>query len=110
HHISHLWDQQLELKQFEALVDAAQLRRYLFENNFNFVLHGHKHTNNVSLDSSPIPVSEGTRYDPLCIVSGGTVGGVPRLSDCQTFKIINLVGDAGPRRKAVITEIPLKDA
>ncbi|PYK25651.1 MAG: hypothetical protein DME59_09995 [Verrucomicrobia bacterium] len=109
HHISHLWNQQLELKQFEALVDAAQLKRYLIENNFNFVLHGHKHTNNVSLDGSLIPVSDKKNRNPLCVVSGGTIGGMPRLSDSQTFKLIELVGDTGPRFEAVITEIPLRD-
>ena len=109
HHISHLWNQQLELKQFEALVDAAQLKRYLIENNFNFVLHGHKHTNNVSLDGSLIPVSDKKNRNPLCVVSGGTIGGMPRLSDSQTFKLVELVGDTGPRFEAVITEIPLRD-
>ena len=34
---------------------------------------------------------------------------MPRLSDSQTFKLIELVGDTGPRFEAVITEIPLRD-
>lgn len=110
HHISHLWEQQLELKRFEAVVDAHQLKQYLIEQEFDLVLHGHKHTNNISLDGSLIPVSKRQTYNPLCIVSGGTVGGQPRTGERQTFKLIELQGDVGPRSQVVIKEVPLRDA
>jgi 3',5'-cyclic AMP phosphodiesterase CpdA len=109
HHISHLWNQQLELKRFEAVVDAAQLKQYLIEYQFDLVLHGHKHTNNVSLDGSLIPVSDKSTYSPLCIISGGTVGGIPRTGDTQSFKLIELKGNVGPRNQATVREVPLRD-
>ena len=108
HHVSHLWKQQLELKTFEAVIDAAQLKQSLIENGFDFVLHGHKHTNHVGIDGSLIPVSDKARFDPLCIVSGGTVGGYPRLNDYQSFKLLFLSGAKGPRSRAIIHEVPIR--
>jgi 3',5'-cyclic AMP phosphodiesterase CpdA len=108
HHVSHLWEQQLEVKRFETVVDAHELKQYLIEEEFDLVLHGHKHTNNISLDGSLIPVSKHQVYHPLCIVSGGTVGGPPRTGHRQTFKLIELQGDTGPRSEVVIREVPLK--
>lgn len=108
HHVSHLWKQQLELKEFEAIVDAAQLKQMLIENCFDFVLHGHKHTNHIGIDGDLIPVSDKLRFDPLCVVSGGTVGGYPRLNDYQSFKLLFLTGAKGPRSRAIIHEIPIR--
>ena len=108
HHVSHLWEQQLEVKRFETVIDAHELKQYLIEEEFDLVLHGHKHTNNISLDGSLIPVSKSQVYHPLCIVSGGTVGGPPRTGHRQTFKLIELQGDTGPRSEVVIREVPLK--
>jgi len=99
HHIGHIWEQDLELKSFEAIVDAAQLKTALIANDFDFVLHGHKHINYVGLDASLIPISENRALNPLCIVSGGTVGGYPRLNDKQTFKLLQLDGNNGPRKR-----------
>lgn len=90
HHVGHLWKQQLELKTFESTIDAAQLKQALIETSFDVVLHGHKHTNHVGLDGALIPISDKTRFNPLCVVSGGTVGGNPRLNDRQTFKLLQL--------------------
>ena len=109
HHVTHLWKQQLELKNFESTVDASHLKQALIENSFDIVLHGHKHTNHVGIDGALIPVSEATKFNPLCIVSGGTVGGHPRVGDFQTFKIIDLHGQQGPRTKAVISEVPIRE-
>jgi predicted phosphodiesterase len=108
HHIGHLWEQQLELKVFEAVVDAAALKQALTEHSFDIVLHGHKHTNHVGIDGSLIPVDKKDRFSPLCVISGGTVGGVPRPSDHQSFKLIELEGKLGPRVAATVREIPLK--
>ncbi|WP_454758521.1 metallophosphoesterase family protein [Caulobacter segnis] len=110
HHISHLWRQQLEAKSFEATVDAAQLKQALTEYGFDMVLHGHKHTNHVGLDGSLIPVDQAERFNPLCIVSGGTIAGHPRLNDEQSFKVITLSGQTGPRVRARIRQVPLKAA
>jgi 3',5'-cyclic AMP phosphodiesterase CpdA len=108
HHVSHLWNEQLELKLFEAVVDAHELKQFLIQQEFDFVLHGHKHTNNVSLDASLIPLLKKQIYHPLCIVSGGTVGGMPRPGDTQTFKLIEFKGKKGPRSEAIVREVPLK--
>lgn len=107
HHVGHLWRQQLELKVFEATIDAADFKQSLIEFGFDFVLHGHKHTNHVGIDASIVPIASEIDYNPLITVSGGTVGGYPRLNDRQTFKIIDLDDTAIPRRKAIIYEIPL---
>ncbi|ESY77462.1 hypothetical protein X739_33010 [Mesorhizobium sp. LNHC220B00] len=107
HHIGHLWQQQLEVKVFEAVVDAASLKQALTEFGFDLVLHGHKHTNHVGVDGSLIPVDRRERFSPLCVVSGGTVGGYPRTNDHQSFKVIELIGDKGPRTMARVQEIPL---
>ncbi|KRR05584.1 hypothetical protein CP49_03680 [Bradyrhizobium valentinum] len=107
HHIGHLWQQQLELKVFEAVVDAAGFKQALTEFRFDLVLHGHKHTNHVGIDGSLIPVDRKERFNPLCVVSGGTVGGYPRTNDHQSFKVIELIADKGPRNMARVREIPL---
>lgn len=109
HHVSHLWRQQLEVKNFESVIDASQLKQYLVEFDFDFVLHGHKHTNHVAVDRSIIPIGP-KGHSPLCIVSGGTVGGNPRIGDHQGFKVLELEEESGPRRGAKIIEVPLVDA
>lgn len=107
HHVTHLLGAQLEVKRFEAVVDVSQLKQYLTEHEFDLVLHGHKHMNQVSIDGSIVPTSVNRRYSPLCVVSAGTIGGPPRLSDRQTFKIISLHRSSGPRVAADVREIPL---
>jgi 3',5'-cyclic AMP phosphodiesterase CpdA len=108
HHVSHLWRQQMEVKKFEAVIDASQLKQYLVEFDFDFVLHGHKHTNHVAVDGSIIPITS-KGHSPLCIASGGTVGGNPRVGDQQGFKLLELEEERGPRRAAKILEVPLVD-
>lgn len=110
HHVSHLWQQQLEVKTFESVLDAARLKQKLIEYEFDLVLHGHKHTNHVALDGSVIPLNSQRQFSPLCISSGGTIGGYPRLQDRQSFKLIVLDEEKGPRTKALIREVPLNDA
>jgi 3',5'-cyclic AMP phosphodiesterase CpdA len=110
HHISPLWEQQMEAKSFEAIIDAAQVRQVLVEQQFDLVLHGHKHQNQVSLDSQVVPISNKQSLSPICIVSGGTVGNYPRMGDRQTFKLISLKGGRQPRNDAIIREIPLLDS
>lgn len=109
HHIGHLWRQQIEMKNFESTIDAAQLKQALIETSFDIVLHGHKHTNHVGIEGGLIPVSENTRFDPLCVISGGTVGGNPRLNDHQTFKLLQLSSNKSPRTEMVIMEIPIRE-
>lgn len=109
HHIGHLWQQQLELKAFESTIDAAELKQYLVEFGFDFVLHGHKHINHVGIDASILPISNDADFNPLIVISGGTVGGNPRLNDVQSFKILELSDGNLPRRKAVLHEIPLQN-
>lgn len=109
HHVSHLWQQQLEVKNFETVIDAAQFKQRLVEFGFDMVFHGHKHTNHVALDASIIPLNSPRKLDPFCVSSGGTICGYPRLQDRQTFKLIKLEEDRGPRTKATITEVPLLD-
>ena len=107
HHIGHLWQQQLEIKSFEAVIDAAKFKQVLTENAFDIVLHGHKHTNHVGIDGALIPVDRADRFNPLCVVSGGTIGGHPRTNDRQSFKLIELAGTLGPRRTAIVREVPI---
>lgn len=110
HHVSHLWNQQLELKSFESVVDAASLKQALVSNGFDFVLHGHKHANHVGIDSALIPISDKSPFTPLCIISGGTVGGNPSINDKQSFKLLRLEGDIGPRARATVTEIAIQES
>ncbi|MEM5317167.1 metallophosphoesterase [Paraburkholderia sp. JHI869] len=107
HHVTHLWNQALELKTFEAVIDAANLKQCLVQSGFDFVLHGHKHMNHVGIDSALIPISDQRPFTPLCVISGGTIGGHPRMNDRQTFKLLRLEGEKGPRTRATISEIPI---
>jgi hypothetical protein len=109
HHVSHLWDQQLELKKFEATIDAHALKQALLTYGFDFVLHGHKHTNHVGLDASLIPLAEDKqrKLKPLCIVAGGAIGGQPRQGHKQTFKLISFREDRGPRTPASVKEVSI---
>jgi len=109
HHISHLWRQQLELKTFEATIDASQLKQALIETSFDVVLHGHKHTNHVGIEGGLIPISANSRFNPLCVISSGTVGGYPRLNDHQSFILLRLNGGDVRRTEMVITEIPIRE-
>jgi 3',5'-cyclic AMP phosphodiesterase CpdA len=109
HHIGHLWKQQLELKTFEATIDASQLKQALIETSFDVVLHGHKHTNHVGIEGGLIPVSSNSRFSPLCVISSGTVGGYPRLNDHQSFVLLHLKGGDARRTEMVITEVPIRD-
>ncbi|MGY2041155.1 metallophosphoesterase family protein [Pseudomonas pergaminensis] len=110
HHVSHLWNQQLELKSFESVVDAASLKQAMVSNGFDFVLHGHKHANHVGIDSALIPISDKSPFTPLCIISGGTVGGNPSINDKQSFKLLRLEGNNGPRVRATVTEIAILES
>lgn len=107
HHVGHLWRQQLELKRFESVIDAADLKHALITYGFQFVLHGHKHQNHVGLDATVIPIGHNPALTPLCVVSGGTISGYPRTGDKQTFKVLDFAEDRGPRCNATITEVPL---
>lgn len=109
HHVSHLWNQQLEVKSFESVLDAAKLKQALVECGFDLVLHGHKHTNHVAFDASVIPLSGKHQLNPICVISAGTIGGYPRTGHQQTFKLINFNEDRGPRSFASLREIPLWD-
>jgi 3',5'-cyclic AMP phosphodiesterase CpdA len=104
HHVNPLWAQHLELKPYESVIDAAQLKQALTEWGFSLVLHGHKHVNRVTIDGSIVPVESASTYSPLCIVSGGTVCGNPALNDRQTLKLITLT-DGPPYQKALIDEV-----
>lgn len=106
HHVSHIWHQELELKPFESVIDAAQLKQALTQFGFDLVLHGHKHTNNVAVDAMMVPRNDARPLAPLCVVSGGTVGGHPALNERQTFKLLTLTGRA-PRTTALVEEFPL---
>jgi len=107
HHVSHLWQQQLEVKRFESVIDAAQLKQCLHERGFHAVLHGHKHQNHVALDASMIPLESDRAFNPLCLISGGTVAGYPRTGDHQSFKILRLECTTGPRTSALVEEFDL---
>jgi hypothetical protein len=109
HHIGHLWKHQLELKTFETTLDAAQLKQALIETSFDIVIHGHKHTNHVGIEGGLIPISANARFNPLCVISGGTVGGYPRLNDQQTFKLLRLSGGTVRRTEMLIMEIPIRE-
>jgi 3',5'-cyclic AMP phosphodiesterase CpdA len=106
HHVNPIWDQQLELKPFESIIDAAQAKQALTEFGFDVVLHGHKHKNGVALDGTVIPTTEGRGADPIGIVSGGTACGVPAPNDRQTFKVV-IIDPARRRDSAVVEEYPL---
>ena len=109
HHVNPIWRQQLELKPFESVIDSAQLKQALTEFGFDVVLHGHKHLNGVSLDTTLVPTGTERSHDPIGIVSGGTVCGYPALNDRQTFKVL-ILDRSTKRESAVVEEYPLRDA
>jgi 3',5'-cyclic AMP phosphodiesterase CpdA len=106
HHVNPIWRQQLELKPFESIIDAAQLKQALTAFRFDIVLHGHKHQNGVSLDARVVPTTDGRSPDPVAIVSGGTVCGLPAPDDRRTFKVLRFKR-LGTRESASVTEFPL---
>jgi 3',5'-cyclic AMP phosphodiesterase CpdA len=82
HHISHLWNQQLEVKSFESTIDAHEVKKRLVEFSFDLVLHGHKHTNHVGIDASVIPISSPQPRNPLCIIVARSVA-IHRYSNAK---------------------------
>ena len=108
HHVNPIWRQQLELKPFESIIDAAQLKQAVTEFGFDALLHGHKHQNGVSVDAALVPTGDARRPDPVSIVSGGTVCGWPAPNDFQTFKLL-ILDRARHRQSILVEEYPLRE-
>lgn len=69
HHVTPFISE--EVKQFELLINAGHFKKSLVRAGFSVVLHGHKHWDDMVVDSA---LSDGGQ---LIVVSGGTIGGGP---------------------------------
>jgi hypothetical protein len=94
---------QEEVKPFEAIVNLAQVRDWLADNNFGMVLHGHKHVA-VTYEDRYVPLTGIAPTPHTVIVSSvGTVG--------QGQGMINVIGrlvTVAPAR-ASVGKVLLKD-
>ena len=69
HHVTPFISE--EVKQFELLINAGHFKKSLVRAGFSVVMHGHKHWDDMVVDSA---LSDGGQ---LVVVSGGTIGGWP---------------------------------
>ena len=67
HHVSPVFAE--EVTQFEILLNAGKFKRLVCDEQFDLILHGHKHWPEVFVDSAI------TRGGSLHVVSGATIGG-----------------------------------
>ncbi len=72
-----------EIKKFELLINAGIFKRTLVDNEFNVVLHGHKHWNEIYWDTA---ISGG---GALLVVSGGTICGMPSKNRKAGFYLLD---------------------
>lgn len=72
-----------EIKKFELLINAGIFKRTLVDYEFNVVLHGHKHWNEIYWDTA---ISGG---GALLVVSGGTICGMPSKNKKAGFYLLD---------------------
>ncbi len=76
-----------EVKKFELLINAGVFKRTLVDYEFNVILHGHKHWNEVCWDTA---ISGG---GALLVVSGGTICGIPGKNKKAGFYLLDFLAD-----------------
>lgn len=77
HHVAAVYTE--EMKKFESLMNAGQIKRMLGAQGFHVVLHGHKHHNEAFMDSAVPGGGE------LLVISGGTIAGGPASGHAPGF-------------------------
>jgi 3',5'-cyclic AMP phosphodiesterase CpdA len=78
-----------EVKPFESIVNLGALRNFLVANEFDVVLHGHKHTGNTFWDTMTPFASTGTEPSRrILVVSGSTIGATdaPKAEVCRLLR------------------------
>lgn len=84
-----------DMRPYEGLTNLQLLRKFLAENEFRLVLHGHKHAESAYYDrivdqAEVFP----DRSNPVLVVSGSTVGAEGPRND--TCRLLQLHGGAAP--------------
>jgi 3',5'-cyclic AMP phosphodiesterase CpdA len=87
-----------DLRPYEGLTNLQLMRKFLGENGFRLVLHGHKHAESAYYDrivdqAEVFP----DRSNPVLVVSGSTVGAEGPRND--TCRLLSLRGGAAPEVK-----------
>lgn len=82
HHIAPISCSE-EVKKFELLINAGIFKKTLVDCEFNVVLHGHKHWNEVYWDTA---ISGG---GALLVISGGTICGMPSKNKKSGFYLLD---------------------
>jgi predicted phosphodiesterase len=95
-----------EVKPFESIVNAGALREFLLSNEFDVIVHGHKHVGGVFWDVLSNPQSGESRR--VLVISGSTVGGIDsaRGEVCRLIRIAS--GTAAPA--VTVWRIPAVDS
>jgi len=78
-----------EVKPFESIVNLGALRNFLVANEFNVVLHGHKHTGNAFWDTMTPFAPTGTEPSGrILVISGSTIGATdaPKAEVCRLLR------------------------
>jgi len=103
HHLNHIPAAGVELKTTEMVLDGGPLKSALMDHGFQMVLHGHKHVWHVAQDTSgrdPHSSTEGSNSG-LLVVSSGTVGGFPAVTQKSCFNWIEIMPGGAPGHRDV---------
>lgn len=79
-----------EVKPFESVVNLGALRNFLVANEFDIVLHGHKHTGSIFWDTMTPFATAGTEPPRrVLVISGSTIGATdgPRAEVCRLLQL-----------------------
>lgn len=95
-----------EVKSFESIINLGHLRYFLSQNNFDLVLHGHKHTRHVYWDHIYNDRLADSGARKILVVSGATIGGRASNKDDDVFRVLDLDG-LGKAPTISIASVPL---
>lgn len=99
-----------EVKTFEAFTNLGEIRAFLVANEFDVVLHGHKHTPRVYEDvlrDFDQPHADQPSASRRCVVAScGTIGMGQRGPGSEIGKLIDIRTGPGALRRAKIQSVP----
>lgn len=98
-----------EVKPFESIVNLGALRDFLIANEFDIVLHGHKHTGSIFWDTmTPFQSTGNEPSRRMLVISGSTIGGAdsPRAEVCRLLRLETTT--TAPR--LTVTRVPAVEA
>ncbi|HET9714151.1 MAG TPA: metallophosphoesterase [Pyrinomonadaceae bacterium] len=82
-----------EVKSFESITNLGLLRHFLNRQNFNVVLHGHKHTGYIYFDYIyDYQKRSNIAAHRVLVISGATIGGVDYREE-EVCRLISLAAD-----------------